>query len=358
MPRVYAASLSHSLARQAQTLRVPLADLLPDLETALQLVSPLLPANSVSAQTALLASKRPQELLTQLSETKRFEKLLLDTQLVDPPQARIMQAAQHGGQWLQRLPDSEGLLPYMLNEFFLLSVYRRLGKAIYLAPFPCPAQNCKVVMDVHGHHAIKCPHGGDFHRRHNQVRIAGYKLYKELGYIVGSEDTGILAGYDHRRQGVRPADISVASLYGSSTAAIDFSITFNVDPTAGTFSPLQALQKIHGEKHHHYDALCSANGVVFKTFVLGSHGGFDTDAEELMSRLSVAWALKHGTTSSDALHSLRMAFSVALEKSQNQSICDRGLAVHGLPIFLRRAPFLPHDLFASIGGFDESVMNQ
>ena len=63
-----------------------------------------------------------------------------------------------------------------------------------------------------------------------------------------------------------------------------------------------------------------ANGVVFKTFVLGSHGGFDTDAEELLHRLSLAWSLQHGTSRADALHSLRMSFSVALEKSQNPSL--------------------------------------
>ena len=169
--------------------------------------------------------------------------------------------------------------------------------------------------------------------------------------MVGSEDTSVLAGYDPTRQGARPADISVASLYGSSTAAIDFSITLNVGiSTSGTYSPMHALEDRHAKKHRDYAQLCATHGVVFKSFVMGSHGGFDLDAEELLSRLALTWSLKHGTKRDDALHSLRMSFSVALETSQNQSLCDRGLSTHGLPIFRRRGPLLPHELFTAPPG--------
>ena len=113
---------------------------------------------------------------------------------------------------------------------------------------------------------------------------------------------------------------------------------------------MHALDEVHTAKHSKYDALCHSNGVVFKTFVMGSHGGFDTDAEELLSRLALAWSLKHGTTRPDALHSLRMSFSAALEKCQNQSLCDRGLATYGLPVFRRHGPLLPHDLFTILHG--------
>jgi len=257
-----------------------------------------------------------------------------------------MQAAQFGGQWLERMPDSAGFISEMQNESFLLSVYRRLGKAIFTTTFACPAPRCHETMDVYGHHAIKCPHGIDFHRRHNQVRTTGYTLYKSLGYIVGSEDTSLLAGADPTTSGLRPADISVASLFGSSTAAIDFSIAFNVGiQSVGQYSPMHALDTRHDKKHRDYDTLCTTQGIVFKTFILGSHGGFDSDAEELLSRLSLAWSLKHGTSRADALHSLRTSFSVALEVSQNQSLCDRGLSSHGMPIFRRRGLLLPHDLF-------------
>ena len=346
----YAASLSHSLERQAQALRVPIADLYPDLVAALIPVLPLLPENSVSAQT-LLASKRPQELLTQLSEQRRYERLLNDRQLHDPPQARIMHAAAVGGEWLQRPQDSVGFIPEMQNESFLLSTYRRLGKPIYTAPFQCPASRCTDQMDIHGHHAIKCAHGVDFHRRHTQVRNTGYKLFHSLGYVVGSEDSSVLAGYDPTHQGARPADISVASLYGSSTAAIDFSIAYNVGiATSGTYSPMHALEDRHAKKHRDYDQLCATHGVVFRSFVMGSHGGFDSDAEELLSRLALTWSVKHGIKRDDALHSLRMSFSVALETSQNQSLCDRGLSTQGLPIFRRRGPLLPHELFTAPPG--------
>ena len=224
-----------------------------------------------------------------------------------------------------------------------------------MGPFKCPATNCTDLMDVYGHHAIKCPHGADFHRRHNLVRTTGYSIYKDLGYIVGSEDSSIIAGYDSTRQGIRPADISVASLFGIRTAAIDFSITFNVDPITSGYSPMHALEKVHTEKHNKYDLICNTNGIVFKTFVMGSHGGFDLDAEDLLSRLALTWSLKHSTTRADALHSLRMSFSAALEKSQNQSLCDRGLATYGLPVFRRQGPFLPHDLLPFLrDNMDES----
>lgn len=139
-----------------------------------------------------------------------------------------------------------------------------------------------------------------------KVRTAGYTT-QIPGIMVGTEDSGLLAGLDHNRR----ADISVASLYCTSTAAIEFSTTFNVDITIlRRRAPiLPCMPWSSGMPWNTVTRFVL--GIVFKTFVLGSHGGFDSHAEELLSLLALAWSLKHGITRDDALHSLRMSFSVA-----------------------------------------------
>jgi len=120
-----------------------------------------------------------QSALSSQIDSHQLSLLMKDSNELD--RARLLCVSQpHATAFLSAIPISNMGLA-LSNEEWSVSVGLVIGAQLFDSPFPCNAGGykgrCSMMMDVHGHHALRCKFSGDAKPRHNKIRDL---LFKKL----------------------------------------------------------------------------------------------------------------------------------------------------------------------------------
>ena len=124
----------------------------------------------------------------------------------------------HSWLWLLATPTGDEVR----GHEFVAAVRLRIGAAVMAQAQTCRC--CRSLMDVKGHHALRCAHG-ESTRGHNRVANTLLCLASLADGSACAEPRGLIAS----RPALRPADVLTTAAFGRG-AALDVSI---VSPDAG-----------------------------------------------------------------------------------------------------------------------------
>jgi hypothetical protein len=131
---------------------------------------------------------------------------------------------------------------------------------------------------------------------------------------------------------LRPADILFPRLFGSHDCAVDVTVVDSFGPFSnGSFDPAKVLKDAADRKYVTYLEKCNENGLVFKPFVMGSHGGFGSDCDFLVRKIAAAQANsgRYGYSVSELTNFIYQRLSFEVQKIQADFISERQPLVYG-----------------------------
>ena len=204
---------------------------------------------------------------------------------------------------------------------------------IYNSPCPC----CSLPLDIYGSHAVSC--AGTFHNsgscrtsRHNAIRDSLFHFGLEAKLSIQKEK------HDLCNTRAKPADIFLPSFRDNSKdLCVDVTVCNSLpfQSSNSIFNPSDSLTLAENQKIQKYLNLGLRNDAKLIPFVLGSLGGFNTFAENLIRDLGKAKALSLNYIESPAYYSslLKKKLSFIVQKFNADAIILRGVAEHDIMVF-------------------------
>ena len=312
----YYSSLSSCLNMVAHVFR-------PDSATKLGVV-PFIPSVSIllqkSARDSLLL-QIPSDLLTSTSQKilsgqiDRFNYLDLLNSSDPLSQARLRSTAQpHANAYLRALPIAS-LDLLMTNQEWSTAVGYQLGLPIFSTPFKCSASNCGKLMDVLGHHALRCGKGGDWIKRHNRIRNIFFHYAQQADLAPVLEPKNLM-----RDCGQKCADFGIPDYNRlRQFAAFDVAIT---DPTGiatvsnAAVEDLAAADRYAELKRDKYASSLQRNpNILLKPVIFESFGACNETASDAVKYLATRIALRSNRDRANIMDEMRQSISVSLQRS-------------------------------------------
>jgi hypothetical protein len=219
--------------------------------------------------------------------------------------------------WKLALPN-EGLQQRMNPHQYRAALRFNLLIPIYHQAHPCPAKNCKCIMDVFGYHALACGGIGNTRTaRHNTLVCSLVQLARQAGFQAKKDPPIILPWKDNLNREVmlRPADLSISGDNNISTC-IDVTIVSNLSPSyiGTTPNPGKCVTAAAKEKVKKHAEACRHHHLDFIPFAVDVCGVFDEAAQDLIDRLATSYHTRSSKPFSMCMSicSRRISFAVQL----------------------------------------------
>ena len=320
-PAAYVGSVYHSIALQASLLHMEHIDTLLDYYSvkALPLINTTLPVDQQVSPDKLMDSSEPQHLLSSISAAAKLKELLAEP--LTPFQRAVISACclPGSGTWLLHLPPFGSRMTSLEWQY---AAKFRLGKPLFPREVTCPC--CKrELLDVFGIHACYCSSMGGAKSRHDLTRdkLASFMASARMQHRV---ETGFLLTDTHA--GPKPADIYLPHWTDGRAACVDLTIVNSVS-TCFANRPFDAMEPFYiaeNAKFSKYADVCSERGLTLIPFVLGSHGGFNESAVDLMKDIGSAWSQVSDLPASVAIANIRRSLVYEVQLVQARSWILRG----------------------------------
>ena len=191
-----------------------------------------------------------------------------------------------------------------------------LFKNIFFIPL-CPEGN----LDAFGDHAASCPRKGDLIATHNGVVAVLLEHCRLAGWTVTTEERWLL------NNNQKPADILVYLLAGIDTA-IDVIVgsPWNIASTTPGFKQEHLFAHLESIKRNEYLPKCTARGLGFIPFAVGSLGGFGPAAMKFINAIARAQAGAKPSTIPSIVQTIMYDLSASVLKSHTNAWLRRGHA--------------------------------
>jgi len=168
-----------------------------------------------------------QSALSSQIDSHQLSLLMKDSYELD--RARLLCVSQpHATAFLSAIPISNMGLA-LSNEEWSVSVGLVIGAQLFDSPFPCNAGGykgrCSMMMDVHGHHALRCKFSGDAKPRHNKIRDLLFKKLQDAYANPLLEPAHLL-----RDDGKKPGDVAIPDFSRAKTCAVNVFVTDPLQP--------------------------------------------------------------------------------------------------------------------------------
>jgi len=263
----------------------------------------------------LFYSSKRELLLSSVNLNKQHKYQLMATNKLD--------CANFGGkslasQWLFALPNP-GMGQTMSAELYRTALQFRLLMPLFSMSCPCPANKCKQIRDIFGHHLLSCTGVGNTNTsRHNNVAKALCNLGNATGVtsifnaklqLVGTDNSGHLHAF-------KPADVLFSNL---STTALCCDITIVSPLSAAKNDSLECSQlglstvKAVNIKNSKFCDVCSLHGYNFCAFAMDVTGITHPTAISLLGQLASAYSRRNEYTSGHAFMIVTRRVSFALQ---------------------------------------------
>jgi hypothetical protein len=269
----------------------------------------------------LLASYEPQNLLSSALVEVRL-KAFIDSRVTPKDKAVVLACKEDSGAWLDVLPiPSLGLT--LSSEEWRCAAKFRLGKPLFDHPMVCPCCKKGSVLDVYGIHATYCSGEGDLIMRHNMVRDVLVAAAREALMPVDSEK-GFLLSSDVA--GEKPADVLFYNWHLSKNLCVDVCVANSLQyvHVPRPFVAMEPLNDKENLKNANYFLKCAEKNLLFQPFVVGSLGGFNASALQIIKVVGKAMSRVQKVKPGVMIARLRQRISLAVQKAQAVSWIRRG----------------------------------
>ena len=219
------------------------------------------------------------------------------------------------GTWLTAPPIPSLGFRLAPRHFRFLLQYR-LGLPLARSPRPCPL--CPVAtpatLDVYGDHAASCQGKVGRTYRHNRIRDTIHSLATKAGFSAEREALHLLP----TQPTLRPADVLLHDWADSRSLCLDVAVanplTTSALPRASSVMGSASLTLARA-KVLKYEALCSAENLLYRPFVMETYGGFGSDARPILQDLAIAYSAQTEMDLPTAANSLATRISFACLKA-------------------------------------------
>ena len=295
-----------------------------NLSESIVLFNELVPAADSISEEILATSNLRQHTLSGKIEDQQFRQLF---DLSSPAnRARLLSVSScHAASWLTVIPSPDLNLHLEPNEF-QVAIKWWLGMDVSFdscCPY-CPNHR----LDLLGHHALTCKHGGDVVLRHNSLRDV-FEEFCHRACLGGQVEVGSGLGLDRLHS--RPADVLVNNWHLGKPAAFDLTIISPLNPTtlteAGVRCGSSALVA-EARKHNANDFKCAERGWVCIPLAVESYGCWGMEAQQSFMRLAARLAIQMGCNKSQATTILYQRLSLSLVRAYARALLSRARFRH------------------------------
>jgi hypothetical protein len=293
--------------------------------------------DSVLTSDSFLANKNTQSTLIAIVHEKLVSSLILSAESTRDKNLMSIHSLPHAGAHLTMLP-----LPHrtFTDGQFMIMFRRRLG--LPLADCERNCSYCNGIRDKFGDHDSSCSTSqknvekrtrrngsAPKYERHTSLKAAIIDEAHRGGMSVSdTEPVALIKGEPL----LRPADILFPHLFGSHDLAVDVTVVDSFGPFSnGSLVPSKVLKDAADRKYTMYLDKCNKNGLVFKPFVMGSHGGFGTDCDFLVKKIAAAQSNsgRYGYSVAQLSNFIYQRLSFEVQKVQANFISERQPFVYG-----------------------------
>lgn len=207
---------------------------------------------------------------------------------------------------------------YLCSQEFGFCAQYRLGVQMNDGTLAC--NMCLEVMDAWGDHSMNCQHGRGKVVRHNTVRDIIADRAKAANLSPRTEVEGLIAG----NRG-RPADILIPSFPVGRDTIIDVTVVNPLQSNAiarAAYEAGVAMDTMKRRKRNQYLPSLNANQV-FKPVAFESFGGWDSEGEALVRKISSVLARNQGKEESEVHRYTVQRISCAIQRGNAISFVDR-----------------------------------
>ena len=178
---------------------------------------------------------------------------------------------------------------------------------------------------MYGDHAISCQGEGDLTRRHNNVRNILNNFAANARMFPKMEVPHLLLNGGNSK----PADILIENYdINNKPCCIDVTVAnslkdaYNVSDS--TFDPHKTIKDAEMTKNNLYLSDCKKANMLFYPFVVGSLGGYNEDAENILKKIGKNFANVYSKDGDKKINQVKIQIDISIQRNQANAIIRRG----------------------------------